>query len=221
MIAASQVPAHLIPLLASAMLVVQLLMVVQGMIETNIRLFALQSLLLAAIAFVVGISSGSIHLFIVGTLTLALKVLFLPWFLVRLVRRIGIHQEVKPLLNSPTAMLLCGGFTLLGYVVARPFNSAGNLGNKTLAVAITLLLTGFFLMINRRKAITQVLALLTAENGLFLAAIALTSYGMPLVVELGIFFDIMVAAMVLGILAYRIRESFASMDVSEMSRLKG
>ena len=113
-------------------------------------------------------------------------------------------------------MLLCGGFTLLGYVVARPFTSLERLGNNTLAVAITLLLTGFFLMINRRKAITQVLALLTMENGVMLAAVALTTYGMPLVVELGIFFDVMVAVMVLGILVYRIRETFASMDVEQV-----
>jgi len=220
-IPASPPPAHLIPLLASAMLVVQLLMVVQRMLLTNIRLFAVQSLLLAAIAFVVGFYSGSVHLFVVGALTFALKVCFLPWFLMRIVRRIGIEQETKPLINSPTAMLLCGGFTLVGYIVARPFTLTGNLGNKTLAVAITLLLTGFFLMINRRRALTQVLALLTAENGIFLAAISLTSYGMPLVVELGISFDVMVAVMVLGILVYRIRESFASMDVGEMNQLKG
>jgi hydrogenase-4 component E len=76
-------------------------------------------------------------------------------------------------------------------------------------------------MFNRRKAITQVLALLTIENGVMLAAVALTSYGMPMVVELGIFFDVMVAVMVLGILVYRIRENFASMDVSKLSQLKG
>jgi hydrogenase-4 component E len=95
------------------------------------------------------------------------------------------------------------------------------LGNNTLAIAITLLLTGFFLMINRRKAISQVLALLTIENGVMLAAVALTTYGMPLVVELGIFFDVMVAVMVLGILVYRIRESFDSMDTSKLDQLKG
>jgi hydrogenase-4 component E len=106
-------------------------------------------------------------------------------------------------------------------LVARPFTSLARMGNNTLAVAITLLLTGFFLMFNCRKAVTQVLALLTVENGVMLAAVALTSYGMPLVVELGIFFDVMVAVMILGILVYRIRESFASMDTSKLSQLKG
>jgi hydrogenase-4 component E len=157
----------------------------------------------------------------VAGLTLVGKVFFLPWLLNRQVRRIQIEQEIAPLLNSSASMLLCGGFTLLGYIVARPFTSLERLGNNTLGVAITLLLTGFFLMFNRRKAISQVLALLTVENGVMLAAVALTTYGMPLVVELGIFFDVMVAVMVLGLLVYRIRETFSSMDVSKLSQLKG
>jgi hydrogenase-4 component E len=210
-----------ITLLAAGMLVIQLLMVVQRMLLTTIRLFALQSLLLTAIAAIIAYSLNSIDVCLVALLTLAGKVFFLPWVLNRLVRRIQIDQEIAPLLNAPASMLLCGGLTVLGYIVARPFTSLARLGNNTLAVAITLLLTGFFLMFNRRKAITQVLALLTVENAVMLAAVALTTYGMPLVVELGIFLDLLVAVMVLGILVYRIRENFASMDTSKLNQLKG
>ena len=177
--------------------------------------------MLAAIAAIIAFFHNAAHVYWVAGLTLVGKVFFLPWLLNRLVRRIQIHQEIAPLLNSTASMLLCGGLTLLGYVVARPFTSLERLGNNTLGIAITLLLTGFFLMFNRRKAITQVLALLTVENGVMLAAVALTTYGMPLVVELGIFFDVMVAVMVLGILVFRIRETFASMDVDKLSHLKG
>jgi len=210
-----------ITLLAAGMLVIQLLMVVQSMLLTNIRLFALQSLMLAAIAAIIAYFHNATHVYWVAGLTLVGKVFFLPWLLNRIVRRIQIHQEIEPLLNSTASMLLCGAFTLLGYIVARPFTSLERLGNNTLGIAVTLLLTGFFLMFNRRKAITQVLALLTVENGVMLAAVALTTYGMPLVVELGIFFDVLVAVMVLGILVYRIRETFASMDVDKLSQLKG
>ena len=212
---------QLITLLAAAMLVFQLLLVVQRMLLTNIRLFALQSLMLALIAGIVAYSNNAWHVYWVAGLTVLGKVLFLPWLLNRLVRRINIVQEIEPLFNAPTSMLICGGLTLLSYIVARPFTTLEHLGNNTLAIAITLLLTGFFLMFNRRKAISQVLALLTVENGVMLAAVALTTYGMPLVVELGIFFDVMVAVMVLGILVYRIRETFASMDVGKLSQLKG
>jgi hydrogenase-4 component E len=218
-----QVPigSQLITLMAALMLVVQLLMVVQQMLLTNIRLFAIQSLFLAGIAAVVAYYHHASHVYVVAVLTIMGKVFFLPWLLDRQVRRIRIVQEIEPLLNALTSMLVCGGLTLLGYIVARPFTSLERLGNNTLAIAMTLVLTGFFLMFNRRKAITQVLALLTVENGVMLAAVALTTYGMPLVVELGIFFDVMVAVMILGILVYRIRESFASMDTSKLSQLKG
>lgn len=216
----SETGSRLTTLLASLMLVLQLLLVVQRMLLTNIRLFALQSLLLAAIAAVVAFAYGAWHVFIVAVLTLIGKVILLPWLLTRLVRRIKIEQEVHPYLNMPSSMLLCGALTVMAYVVARPFTSLERLGSNTLGVALTLLFTGFFLMVNRRKAITQVLALLTTENGVMLAAIALTTYGMPLVVEIGIFFDVVVAVMVLGILVFRIRESFASMDVSKLNELK-
>ena len=219
----AQIPigSQLITLMAALMLVVQLLMVVQRMLLTNIRLFAIQSLFLSGIAAVVAYAHHASHVYVVAVLTLVGKVLFLPWLLNRQVRRIRIIQEIEPLLNAPTSMLVCGGLTLLGYIVARPFTSFERLGNNTLAIAMTLVLTGFFLMFNRRKAITQVLALLSVENGVMLAAVALTTYGMPLVVELGIFFDVMAAVMILGILVYRIRESFASMDTSKLNQLKG
>jgi hydrogenase-4 component E len=219
--APTSIGSQIIMLFAALMLVLQLLLVVQKMLLTNIRLYALQSLMLTVIAAVIAWYYNATHVYIVAVLTLVGKVIFLPWLLNRLVRRIKIVEEIEPLINAPTSMLICGGLTLLGYIVARPFTTLDKLGNNTLAIAIALLLTGFFLMINRRKAISQVLALLTIENGVMLAAVALTSYGMPLVVELGIFFDVMVAVMVLGILVYRIRESFASMDTSKLTQLKG
>jgi hydrogenase-4 component E len=211
---------RLITLLASLMLVLQLLIVVQRMLISNIRLFALQSLLLAAIATVVAVAYGAWHVLVIAILTFVGKVVFLPWLLTRLVRRIKIEQEINPFVNMPASMLICGALTVLSTVVARPFTSLSRLGSNTLAVAIALLLTGFFLMINRRKALTQVLALLTTENGVMLAAIALTTYGIPLVVEIGVFLDVIVVVMVLGILVFRIRESFASMDVSKLNELK-
>ena len=216
-----EIASQWITLLAAGMLIIQVLMVVQKMLLTSIRLFALQSLMLAAIAAIIAYFHNANEVYLVALLTILGKVLFLPRLLNRLVRRIQIHQEIEPLLNSTASMLLCGSFTVLGYIVARPFTSLERLGNNTLGIAITLLLIGFFLMFNRRKAITQVLALLTVENGVMLAAVALTTYGMPLVVELGIFFDVMVAVMVLGILVYRIRETFASMDVDKLSQLRG
>jgi hydrogenase-4 component E len=138
----------------------------------------------------------------------------------RIIRQTDTQEEVEGYLNTSASILICGGLTLLGYLVAHPFSQSQGHSHGSLAVATALFLIGFFLMMNRRKAISQVVALLTAENGLFLAAIALT-YGMPLIVEVGILFDLLVGVMILGILTYRIAETFESMDISKLRRLRG
>jgi hydrogenase-4 component E len=215
-----------ITLLAAMVLVLQILMVAQRGLITNIRAFGVQSFLLAWIAGTIAYFNHAPHIYIVALLTFVLKALLLPTVLERLVTRIEIRQEIEPFVNVPVSVLLSGLLTLLAYVVAARFQrpetyaGAARLGHNTLAVAIALFLIGFFMMVNRRKALTQVLALLCLENGLFLAAISLT-YGMPLIVEVGIFFDVLVATLLLAILIYRIRESFDSMDVSRLSRLRG
>lgn len=218
---------RMITLMAALVLVLQITMVAQRWLITNIRAFAIQSLLLAGIANTIAYYNGATHIYVAAALTLVFKVILLPWILQRLVTRIEIRQEIEPFVNVPVSVIISGLLTLIAYVVAEPLQGSGQgggaaaaLGHNTLPVAIALFLIGFFMMINRRKALTQVLALLSLENGLFLAAISLT-YGMPLIVEVGIFFDVLVAVMILAILVYRIRETFDSMDVSRLSRLKG
>jgi hydrogenase-4 component E len=216
----------IITLMAAAVLVLQIAMAGHRWLVTNIRIFGVQSGLLAAIAATIGWFNHAPHLYFAAVLTLALKGILVPRLLEGIVDRVGIRQEIQPIVNQPLSALISGCLTLVGYVVAESFHrpeeaaSAESLGHNTLAVAVSLFLIGFFMMINRRKALTQVLGLLSLENGLFLAAISLT-YGMPLIVELGVFFDVLVAVMVLGLLVHRIRDAFDSMDVSKLDRLRG
>ena len=216
----------MVTLMAASVLVLQLAMTAQRWLVTNIRIFGVQSFLLAAITATIAVFNHAPHLLIAAALTLLVKAILVPILLERLVDRIEIRQEIEPFINAPLSVVICGGLTLIGYIVAESFyrpeqaSASAGLGHNTLAVAISLFLIGFFTMINRRKALTQVLALLSLENGVFLATISLT-YGIPLMVELGIFFDVLVAVMVLGILIYRIRETFESMDVSRLRRLRG
>ncbi len=215
-----------ITLMSALVLVLQIAMAAHRWLVTNIRIFAAQSFLLAAIAATIGWYNAAPHLYFIALLTLGLKGVVVPSLLERVVERVGIRQEIQPLLNVPLSVVISGALTLVGYTVAESFHrpeqavAPATLGRNTLAVAISLFLIGFFMMVNRRKALTQVLALLSLENGLFLAAISLT-YGMPLVVELGVFFDVVVAVMVLGVLVNRIREAFDSMDVSKLDQLRG
>jgi hydrogenase-4 component E len=214
----------LVTLMAAFVLVLQIAMVGQRWLVMNIRLFGAQSFLLAAIAGAIAWYNSAPHIYIAAVMTLLVKAIFVPVLLERLVDRIDIRHEIEPIINTPVSVVISGALTLVAYLVGESFYhpEAGqaSLGRNTLAVAISVFLIGFFMMLNRRKALTQVLALLTLENGVFLAAICLT-YGMPLIVELGVFFDVLVAVLVLGILVYRIRETFESMDVSKLRRLRG
>jgi len=193
----------------------------QKALFTTIRLYGLQSLLLAVVATTMAISESRHELFVTAALTVALKTVLIPWFLMRTVDRIGIHREVEPFLNVPVSLLICLGLTVVGYRVSTGFEEgAQQVTHHLIGVALSLLLIGLFLMVTRKKAITQILALLTVENAVFLVAVGVTT-GMPLIVEFGIAFDVMLAVLVLGILVQRIVGRFESMDVSRLSNLKG
>lgn len=213
--------ANVLILSAAGMLVSAYLMVGQKALFTTIRLYGLQSLLLAIVATTIAISESRPELFVTAALTVVLKTILIPWFLMRTVDRIGIHREIEPFLNVPVSLLICLGLTVVGYRVSTGFEEGGQqVTHHLIGVALSLLLIGLFLMVTRKKAITQILALLTVENAVFLVAVGVTT-GMPLIVEFGIAFDVMLAVLVLGILVQRIVRRFESMDVSRLSNLKG
>jgi hydrogenase-4 component E len=213
--------ANVLILSAAGMLVSAYLMVGQKALFTTIRLYGLQSLLLAIVAITIAISESHQELLVTAALTIVLKTILIPWFLMRTVDRIGIHREIEPFLNVPVSLLICLGLTVVGYRVSTGFEEGTQLvTHHLIGVALSLLLIGLFLMVTRKKAITQILALLTVENAVFLVAVGVTT-GMPLVVEFGIAFDVILAVLVLGILVQRIVGRFESMDVSRLSNLKG
>jgi len=208
-------------LCAAGMLVSAYLMVGQKALFTTIRLYAVQSWLLGAVAVTIALSEPRHHLLVMAALTITLKGILIPWFLMRMIDRIGIHREIEPFVNVPASLLVCLGLTVVGYRVSTGFpEGTEGVTHHLVGVALSMLLIGLFLMVTRKKAVTQILALLTVENAVFLVVLGVTS-GMPLVVELGIAFDVILAVMVLGILVHRIVDRFESMDVSRLSKLKG
>ena len=211
----------LLILCAAGMLVSAFLMVGQRALFTTIRLYGIQSLFLGVVAAVIALSSSRHELLVTAVITVALKAILIPWYLMRIIDRIGIHREIEPFLNVPASLMVCLGLTVVGYRVSTGFPQGGRSeSHHLIGVALSMLLIGLFLMVTRKKAITQILALLTVENAVFLVAVGVTP-GMPLVVELGIAFDVIVAVLLLGILVQRIVDRFESMDVSRLSKLKG
>ena len=213
--------ANVLVLCAAGMLVSAYLMVGQKALFTAIRLYGAQSFLLGIVAATIALSEGRHDLYVTAALTVALKGLLIPWFLMRVIDRIGIHREIEPFLNVPVSLLVCVGLTVVGYRVSTGFpEGVRGVSHHLIGVALSLLLIGLFLMVTRKKAISQILALMMIENAVFLVAAGITT-GMPFVVELGISFDVILAVLILGIMVSRIVDRFESMDVSRLSKLRG
>ncbi len=212
--------APLINLFAALLLLIAFAMLSQRRILSLINLFALQGLVLSASTAVVAWSSNQHHLYYSAALTLALKVIILPWILHRLIRKLNVKWDIETLFNIPTTMLVGIVLVVFAFNLAAPISEmSGTITKGTLGIAMACVLLSFMMMITRSKAVPQVIGFLALENGLFFAATSAT-YGMPMVVELGIALDVLVGMIILGIFFFQIRETFDSLDLKHMERLK-
>jgi hydrogenase-4 component E len=211
---------QLINLFAALVLLIAFAMLAQRRVLALINLFALQGLVLAASTALIAWSSNQQHLYYSAALTLLLKVLFLPWILHRLIRKLNVKWDIETLFNIPTTMLIGIALVVFAFNLAGPISEmAGTITKSTLGIAIASVLLSFLMMITRSKAVPQVIGFLAMENGLFFAAVTAT-YGMPMVVELGIALDVLVGMFIMGIFFFQIRATFDSLELKHMENLK-
>ncbi|MRR49744.1 MAG: formate hydrogenlyase [Rhodocyclaceae bacterium] len=211
---------QLINLFASVILLLAFSMLAQRRVLPLINMFALQGATLCLSTLVVAFTTGQSHLYWSAGLTLLLKALLLPWILHRLVRRLNVKWDVESLINIPTTMLVGIVLVMIAFNVALPISQLSDtISRGTLGIALATVMLAFLMMITRTKAIPQVVGFLAMENGLFLAATSAT-YGMPMVVELGIALDVLVGAIILGVFFFQIREQFDSLDIRHLEKLK-
>lgn len=212
-----------IDILAAMILVTAFLIVSSRSLTFYVRLFSLQSFFLALVALLVAIGYGEMHILTAAILTIVIKVVAIPFVLTRITDAIKVRKEIDFTINVTVSLLICGGLVIVADSVAQPILSAQS-GNtpgvsRVLPASIAMIMIGMFIMISRKKALTQLIGLLTMENGLFLAGLAIT-YGMPMIVEVGIFFDILMAALILGIFMYRINRTFESVSMDTLRSLR-
>lgn len=206
--------------LAALILLTAFGLLVQRRVYGLLHIFAWQGVFLSVSTAVVGFTAGLHHLYISAILTLALKVFALPYILYVLIHKLKIKKEVEDVVNVPTTMLIGIALVIFSYHLTAPIRELSTLVTRsTLAVALATVMLGLLMMITRKKAITQIIGFLALENGLFFAATSAT-YGMPLVVELGVALDILIAAFIFGIFFFQIRTTFDSLDLKEMEKLK-
>ncbi len=215
-----QVAAQIISFLAALILLTAFGMLVQRRMTGLIHLFTWQGLFLSVSTAVVGFVAGKHHLYISSLLTLSLKVILLPYILHVLVRRLRIQREIETIVNVPLTMLIGIALVIFSYHLTAPVRELSTLVTRSvLAIALATVMIGLLMMITRRHAVTQIIGFLAMENGLFFAATSAT-YGMPLVVELGVALDILIAAFIFGIFFFHIHTTFDSLDVEQMAKLK-
>ncbi|HFD11052.1 MAG TPA: formate hydrogenlyase [Crenotrichaceae bacterium] len=205
--------------IAALVMLTSFVMLGQGRLLRLVFVFALQGLLLVLATAIAAYSTSNHHLYISAVITLVLKVVFIPWMLRRHILKLEMHRDVEALNNKTAIMLGGASLVVFSYYVLHPImQSSTIILLNALALSLAVVLLGMLLMISHRQAIAHVVGFMSIENGLFFAAIVSTS-GMPLVVELGVAFDVLVAAVLFGIFFLHISDSIDSLDVDQMNRL--
>src|SRR5260370_11783856 len=195
-------------------------MLAQGGIVGVGKRVALRGAVLVIATLLLAWRTGDLNLYLSAGLTLGRRVIFLPWLLHRLIRRVGVYGDTEPLFNITGTMLVGVLVVIFAFGLAQPISALASTATRnSIGIAVAVILIAFLTMITRRKAMSQVVGFLSMENGLFFGAMSAT-YGMPMIVELGVALDVLVAMLVLGVFFFQIREQFDSLDLKHLESLK-
>ena len=205
--------------LAALVLFTSFLLLAKNRVVPMIHVFAWQGLLVAITTALVAYDSGEHDLYISAALAVLLKAIFIPWLLHRLVTHLGIKRDHQGVRNPALVMMLAAALVVFCYFVVQPIEElSSSITRNTIAISMSVVLLGMLMLITRSKAVAQVVGFMSIENGLFFAAVAST-HGMPMVVELGVAFDVLVAAVIFGVFFFHIRDSIDSLDVDLLNKL--
>lgn len=191
----------------------------QARLRATVHAFAWQGALVAAATALMAAANSEPHLYLSALMTLVLKALLIPWMLHRLIRRLNLERQLDTMAHPAMVTIAGAAIVIFCYWVVLPIARLELAATRNiLAISLSVVMLGLLMMVARRQAVSQVIGFMSMENGLFLAAVAATS-GMPLIVELGVAFDVLVAAVLFGVFFMQIRESVASLDVDDLNRL--
>jgi len=210
---------QLMLVLAAVVLFTSFVLLEQARLVAAIHVFAWQGVLIALVTSIVASSAHQLHLYFSAALTLGLKGILIPWMLHRLVRKLGLGRHSEPVRRPALVIMFALILVVFSYWAVAPIVQEELLFTRNIvAVSLAVVLIGLLMMVIRTQVVVQVLGFMSMENGLFLAAVSATG-GMPLVVELGVAFDVLVAMVLFGVFFFQIRESIDTLDVDRMNRL--
>jgi len=216
----SELFTQFINLLGAVLLLLAFAMITQRRVLSLIHLFTMQGATLVVSTAVVGYVTQQPHLYLSAAITFVLKVVVIPMLLHRVIERLNVRWDLETLINIPTTMLIGILLVIFAFNLGMPIAQlSSTISRGSLGIALACVLLSFLMMITRAKAVPQVIAFLSMENGLFFAATSAT-YGMPMVVELGIALDVLIGVLILGVFMFQIREQFDSLDIRHLEKLK-
>jgi len=205
---------------SSGMLLCALIVLWRRGVAAYITAFTWQSVVLGALTAAVGYFGHDPQLYVVAVLLFGIKAVAIPRLLRRVSQRFTAGRESAPYVNTATSLVVSGLLVLLAYAAARPLEAVADAPTRAgMPLAMGLLFISLFIIISRKLAITQVIGFLMLENAIALLAV-LATYGVPLIVELGVFLDALMGFIVMQIFLYDIHDTFSTTDVDVLKRLK-
>ena len=211
---------RLIDVLGALLLFAMLLILASGQLFRAIYAVAMQSVFLGIAGAVLGAATGNADLWIIAGITIVVKAILLPWLLIWVVRRLQIPREIEAVIPINVTLALSAGIVVLAFRLSASLGPVRQaITGNALPVGIALILLGVLVMASRRKALVQMVGLFASENGIFFTAMAV-SQGMPLIIEIGVILDVILAALVMAIMVLRVR-STVDADIADLDRLRG
>jgi hydrogenase-4 component E len=212
---------NLVNLLSFIVLGLTFVLLLRKELAAQVRMFAAQSYVLGVLGIVIAAFAGRLELFGVALAVVIVKGWFIPRVLNRAVSKIGLQRAAAPYLSTPAMLTVCGALVVVAFFIMQPVSASNPLPTAdSIPLAFAGVLIGFFVTVVRRRALTQILGFLMLENGIFLLAL-LATYGVPFIVELGVFLDVLVAVLIMEVFIYRIKQNFDSIEVDQLGTLRG
>jgi hydrogenase-4 component E len=185
-----------------------------------IAMYVLQSLIIALLLFGSSFEEASWSLFLVALVVFVVKVIVSPYFFHKLIREHQLKFTASTYLNGPMTLVtlaLLTGVTYSGYF--KPLTILSRQNEHTLLLAVAMMLISVFLIINRKGALSQMIGVLSLENGIVSFA-CLAGLEQTPGLQLGILFDISVWVIIATVFASMVYKQYGSLDVTAMTRLK-
>ena len=215
-----ELAANFIDIIGAFLLITMIMILVARDLYQAIYIMAVQSVFIALAGAVLGAATDNTDLWVIAILTLVVKVVVLPYLLLRVIPRLRIARKIKVLIPVTVTLAIAAAIIMLTFNLSSSLGSIRQvITGNALPIGISLMLIGILVMMSRSTALMQMVGLFASENGIFFTAMAV-SQGMPLIIEIGITLDVILGALVMGVIMLRVKSNIGS-DIADLEQLKG